>query len=271
MNLAELIQQHSKEDFSFEGKFLKQYNKALLTCREEQEYPRTYTRPSSLGKCSRNIYYERTHADKDAKHYGNPWLYNQVGILESGTDRHTRIQFVLKRMEEMGFIKNIDIPEAIELANSKGINTRFHSWNEEKTEARCVNDDLGIYFQPDGLVEMDGITAIFEIKTTSCKKIAELRKTKTPFYTHIRQATAYAMGLGVDYVLFFYEDRDFTQHVPILYKIDELDRYYIKTKLEHIDHHVECNTVPPAEKSTDNCKFCEYKELCAVQRMKDDF
>ena len=76
---------------AFECKFLELYNKTLLTCKENQPYPSAYTRPSSLGKCARNIFFERTHAPKDEVNLKDPWVYNSVGILESGTDRHERI------------------------------------------------------------------------------------------------------------------------------------------------------------------------------------
>ena len=82
---------------AFECKFLELYNKTLLTCKENQPYPSAYTRPSSLGKCARNIFFERTHAPKDEVNLKDPWVYNSVGILESGTDRHERIQNVLRK------------------------------------------------------------------------------------------------------------------------------------------------------------------------------
>ena len=188
---------------AFEMKFMELYNKTLLTCKEEQPYPTDFTRPSSLGKCARNIFFERTHAPKDPIDLNNPWIYNSVGILESGTDRHERIQNVLFKMEEQGFIKNIDIPTAIKDAQAKGIKSEFVKWNEDKTEARCCNTEYNLYFQADGLVELDNKKAVFEIKTVSCKKLASIRKSQKPLPPHILQATAYAMCLGVDYILFF--------------------------------------------------------------------
>lgn len=245
---------------AFECKFLELYNKTLLTCKENQPYPSAYTRPSSLGKCARNIFFERTHAPKDEVNLKDPWVYNSVGILESGTDRHERIQNVLFKMEEQGYIKNIDIPTAVADAQAKGINSEFLHWNEDKTEARCVNHDYNLYFQADGLVEMDGIRAIFEIKTTSCKKLASIRKDKKPLRPHILQATAYALCLGVDHILYFYEDRDFTSHYPILYKIPEEIKQHVIDKLALVDKCVAEEIVPPSDKS--ECMFCTYKSIC---------
>lgn len=258
-SLADLINDHINPR-SFERNFMDSYNKALLEVKERQPYPSEYTRPSSLGKCKRNIYFERIHAPKDPIDLKNVWTYNQVGILESGTDRHERIQNVLFKMEEMGFLKNIDIPTAVEEAKAKGLQTEFVSWNEDKTEARCVNKDYNLYFQADGLVEMDGIKAIFEIKTTSCKKIANIRKSQAPLRPHILQATAYALCLGVDYIFFFYEDRDFTSHYPILYKVPEDVKKEVIDKLADIDLCMAEGRIPEPNKM--ECQFCEFKQLC---------
>lgn len=245
---------------AFEMKFMELYNKTLLTCKEEQPYPTDFTRPSSLGKCARNIFFERTHAPKDPIDLNNPWIYNSVGILESGTDRHERIQNVLFKMEEQGFIKNIDIPTAIKDAQAEGIKSEFVKWNEDKTEARCCNTEYNLYFQADGLVELDNKKAVFEIKTVSCKKLASIRKSQKPLPPHILQATAYAMCLGVDYILFFYEDRDFTSHFPILYKVTDEDKRVVTEKLALVDKCCREGVIPPPNKL--ECMFCTYKELC---------
>ena len=107
---------------------------------------------------------------------------------------------------------------------------------------------------------MDGIRAIFEIKTTSCKKLASIRKDKKPLRPHILQATAYALCLGVDHILYFYEDRDFTSHYPILYKIPEEIKQQVIDKLALVDKCVAEEVVPPSDKS--ECMFCTYKAIC---------
>lgn len=40
-------------------------------------------------------------------------------------------------------------------------------WNEDHTEGRCKNDELSIYFQPDGVIRFNGKDVILEIKTES--------------------------------------------------------------------------------------------------------
>lgn len=254
---------------SFEDKFLADYNKALLkkSKKSEQATPHNYTRPSSLGKCPREIYYLRNQEQQERE--SNPdWTYNLIGILESGTDRHERIQATLQEMEAMGILKNIDIEKATELARERGTNTEFVGWNEDRTEGRCLNKDYGIYFQPDGLIEYQGKTILFEIKTCSHFKYQKLKKQKKPFEEHLYQATAYALGLDVDQVLFFYEERGFTTHKLFLVDITKDMKATIVDKLNYLDHCVSSGELPRRE--TDKCQYCKFKTLCASDTLKEN-
>lgn len=124
-------------------------------------------------------------------------------ICASGTDRHLRIQHLVESMEG---VTPLDLEEVVREARQKGINTEFVGWNEDHTEARCKNDDMSIYFQPDGVLNFMGKDVILEIKTESTYKHSNRFE---PELNHKYQATCYGMGLGIDYILFFYEDRNF--------------------------------------------------------------
>lgn len=273
MNIQDVLD--SMTTTSFEDKFLANYNKALeqKSKKTEQKTPFNYTRPSSLGKCPREIYYMRNQQPQE-KESNTEWRYNLLGILESGTDRHERIQATLQEMETMGILKNIDIEQATERARSRGVNTEFVGWNEDRTEGRCKNNDYGIYFQPDGLLEYEGKTILFEIKTCSHFKFQKLKKQKKPFEEHLYQATAYALGLDVDQVLFFYEERGFTAHRLFLVDITKEMKQTVIDKLKYLDHCVKNEELPRAE--TDKCQYCKYKTLCASDslevgnKLKDD-
>ena len=58
----------------------------------------------------------------------------------------------------------------------------------------------------------------------------------------------------------FYEDRDFTSHYPILYKIPEEVKQTVIDKLALVDKCVAEEVVPPSDKS--ECMFCTYKAIC---------
>lgn len=76
----------------------------------------------------------------------------------------------------------------------------------------CKNDELSIYFQPDGVIRFMGKEVILEVKTESTYQFSNRYEPKED---HKWQATSYGMGLGIDYVLFLYEDRIFVKRKPI--------------------------------------------------------
>ena len=134
-----------------------------------------------------------------------------IEICASGTDRHLRIQHLVESMEG---VTPLDLEEVVREARQKGINTEFVGWNEDHTEARCKNDDMSIYFQPDGVLNFMGKDVILEIKTESTYKHSNRFE---PELNHKYQATCYGMGLGIDYILFFYEDRNFCGKKPYVH------------------------------------------------------
>lgn len=261
MSLADLIADVETVK-PLEQRFLEDFVKAHIevSVRSDQPIPKDYTRPSSLGGCMRTIYFMRTGAKRDPFNTHNKMEVNSLGILESGTDRHARIQEVVKVMEEQGNLVNLDIEDVVKQANEKGINTEFIGWNEDHTEARCCNKDDGIYFQPDGCFCYGGETMLLEIKTCSVNRLKQVQKKQTPFPEHLTQATAYAMGLGLDKVLYFYECRDNTERYPILVTITDEMKQQVRNKLHSIDGYIERHEVPPMD--TKHCFFCKYKKAC---------
>lgn len=260
--LAKRLVNLKRQEESIETRFLKEYNKALLEVGKEssQPIPSDYFRPSSLAGCQRMLYYMRKGAEQDKEKIDDVWAYNMVGILESGTDRHERIQRVIQEMDKTGSLKMLDIEKVVKEIRKWGVKTEFVKWNEDKTEARCKNEDLRIYFQPDGVVEFEGKRMLLEIKTANIYKFNNVKKANAPLEEHIIQASAYGMGLDIDEIMFFYEDRDFTQHHLMLYTITEEDKDYIRKKVAKVDKCIQEDELPEAEK--EKCMYCSYKQKC---------
>jgi hypothetical protein len=245
-----------KPDDSFEQAFLKEYNDALWKNENEnrQQYPSDLFRPSSVGACMRNMFFMRKGLQEDLPDFNDEWTYNIIGITDNGTDRHERIQRTVAKMKNL---KTLDVEEIVKEANQKGINTIFKGWNEDRTEARCVNYDLRISFQCDGVFIFNGKECLLEIKTASMFKYKKLTE---PLMEHQIQATCYGMGLGIDYILFFYEDRNFLQHKPFLWKIPQELKDYVTSRTEKAEWFVQNDVVPPAER--DKCMYCKHKTKC---------
>lgn len=252
-DLAGMIAEKKGDDVLFEEAFLESYNKTLIEdeAKRQQAVPTDYFRPSSLGGgCKRMLWYQRKGMPKDAEER-SPIL---IGICDSGTDRHARIQDIVAKMEG---VVTLDIEDVVKEAKQAGVNSEFVGWNSDHTEARCKNDDLSIFFQADGAFKFMGRECLLEIKTINS---FGFKKLNAPKPEHLRQATCYAMGLNMKWVLFFYEDRNFTDHKLFLVEITDELKEEIRNKVDDVNNYIAENKLPPKEE--DKCQYCLYKELC---------
>lgn len=247
----------SQESKTFEDSFLDKYNEALLNneLENQQETPKDYFRPSSLGGgCKRMLVYQRLGIERSKEDLEDEWTYNIIGICDSGTDRHERIQKIVANMDG---VETLDIEELVKEANQLGVNTSIVSWNKSHTECRCINEDYKISFQPDGAFRFNKKECLLEIKTTS---MFQFQKLNAPKWEHIRQATLYALGLNMRYVLFFYEDRNFTRHKLFLFEVTEDLKQEMMEKVRYLEECLKNNILPPKEE--DKCTYCDYKGRC---------
>jgi CRISPR/Cas system-associated exonuclease Cas4 (RecB family) len=235
----------------FEDKFLKEFNETLCKIEAERKkgHPTSteHYRPSSIYGCKRMLWAARKGIPEELEF--SPVL---IGITESGTDRHERIQTVIEKMDN---VYCIDVEAQVKQANLKGIKTEVVEKKEHET--KCRNKELYLSFMPDGLIRYEGIKTLVEIKTESVYK---WQVRTAPAEEHIKQATCYAMGLGVEHIFFIYEDRNFTQKKAYLVKVQDEHISEIKTIISTVNKYVEDNIIPPAEK--DKCKYCPYKSWC---------
>ena len=266
--ITDYMQDFKESTRTIGGDFQALYDQTLLRIRqtiESSENPQEanadkdkfYIRPSSLGQCARAIYYDKTKAERDPVDTTSEWSYNIQGILESGTDRHERIQAVLEEMEKDGHIELVDIEEHCKTLP----NTEFVTWNEEHTEARCKQTEHDMYFQCDGLFNWKGEMHLFEIKTCSSYKLRKVISTNKPFPEHILQATAYAIGMEVDKVIFFYEGREFCRRHAIYLEITPAMKQKVIDRIHSIKDSIHALEVPPKEEN--KCMYCKYKGTCA--------
>lgn len=67
-------------------------------------------------------------------------------------------------------------------------------------------------------------------------------------------------SLGIDYILFFYEDRNFCSKKPYLWKITDEMKDEVIRKIHRVNSYLHRREAPPADK--DKCTYCRYKEAC---------
>lgn len=254
MALSKLLQtvKSIKNETTYEDTFIDDYNKSVLDLQEDREIPTDRYRPSSLADgCKRMIYYHRTGLGANLQNKKDSTL---AEICDNGTDRHERIQNAVKNIPGLIWL---DVEEVVKEAQNRGINTKFLTWDSKRVEAKCHNSDLNINFLCDGIIRYKGKEVILEIKTIHQFGFTKLT---APLEKHIRQAVCYSISMGIDYVLFFYEDRNFLKKKAFLYHITEEDKLDIRNKLAYLEEAIANKVLPPKE--IDKCLYCDRKEQC---------
>lgn len=243
---------NSNVDESLQQSFIEEYNDTAKRLEKmcRQEVPTDTYRPSQLsGGCKRMLYYQRTGVkaveERDV---------NLIEICDNGTDRHERIQHIVKNMDGVTYL---DVEEVLEEAKCEGINTEFVKWNEDKTEVRLLNKNYGLYFQPDGLIRYKGKELILELKTINSFSFNKLEKPKDE---HLEQVTCYSIGTGIRTVLFVYEERNFLNKKLFLITVTDEMRQKIIDKIDTVNRYVAEGKLPKRE--IDKCQYCNFKAKC---------
>lgn len=227
----------------------------------EQEYyiclyssgkPSNRYKPSSM-HCMRNMYFQATEQDLDKSDKTS----DTYGILESGTDRHERIQFVVSKMQDFGvdcefvdvaqYVTDNNLP--LEVVEKKGFETKLYDAKRN------------IIFLCDGVVKYKGVYYILEIKTESQYKWNGRRSVDN---FHKYQAWTYSLELGIEDVIFIYENRDVCSKKPFMLHVTDGDRKFIEDRVSMCTQYVNDKKVPPKEENVTGkvCNYCDYKTIC---------
>lgn len=250
-NLAKLIANATKEKTP-EQDFLYMLNEAIGRLdRESSRPPSTSYKPSSLGGCLRNCYFQVIGAPQDIKLISEPQL---VGMSESGTDRHERIQKAVVEMKRLGYdVEWIDVAEYLKVHRIKG--TRVVE--RKGLETKLYNELLNLSFMCDGIIKLNGRYYILEIKTeVSFKYMGRVQ----PEEAHLIQAYCYSLALGIDAIIFLYENRDVCAKKAFTVYVTSENKEKVVHLIETSNAHIQSGTVPPKE--TSKCKYCKYTEEC---------
>lgn len=255
-NLAKLINNATKEK-TIEDEFLN----ALIQSIERSDKPRRPSKtfkPSSLGGCLRKVYFEVTGAETDES---NPPSYTLIGISESGTDRHERIQNAIKSLYLTGFdIVWVDVRDYVERHKEFFEQIGTEIVEQMGNETKMFNRNLNLSFLCDGIVKMRGEYYILEIKTETSFKWANRSE---PEDAHKTQACCYSLAFGIDKVLFIYENRDVCSKKAFCFQITDEERATrVVDRIETVNNHIGENTVPDKTKNERECNYCLYKKEC---------
>lgn len=252
-NIYKLLDE-SQVDVNVSESFVRDLKRSIeLVDEQNSRTPSKTYKPSSM-QCMRNMYFQRIGAVPD-KGTSNACL---VGICESGTDRHIRVQNAVIRMKECGMdCEYIDVEKFVRERNLQDIEVV----SKQGTETKLFNTSYNISFMCDGIIRYRNHYYILEIKTESVYKWTN-RTDVDP--SHYNQATSYSLSLELPEVLFLYINRDNCDMKCYLYTPTELDKTLIRTMITDCEVCVANETVPnkPEDLPRKVCEYCNYKAQC---------
>lgn len=224
----------------------------------ESVVSQTY-KPSSLN-CIRNMYYQITGAETDST---SDITGDSVGVAESGTDRHQRIQDAVIHMKDAGIdCEYIDVETYI----------KEHNLTDLKVVEKCgyetklINTKYNFRFLCDGIIKYKGKFYILEIKTEVSFKWNN-RDEVDP--SHYNQAVAYALNFDINEILFLYENRDICSKKSYLYVVSEQQKQELVNLIQSCDNYVTKNILPPMPMNLNynskQCRYCSYKNRCMLE------
>ena len=252
MTLVKLIDSTVGE-LGVEEQFLLDLQKSIeITEKNNSRKPSQTFKPSSMN-CMRMSYYQIKGAEADEK----PMEAGFIGICESGTDRHERIQRAITMMKENDIdCEYVNIPEYIKKHKLKDIEVV----SQQGMETKLFHKTLNMSFLCDGIIKYKDNFYIIEIKTENSRKFFD-RSSVDP--SHYKQAIAYSLVFDIDDVLFLYENRDVCSKKAFLFHVTGDMKQSLIGYIENTNSYLNDNKVPPkdgVEKKT--CSHCKYKERC---------
>ena len=216
-------------------------------------------KPSGMN-CIRQSYYVITGADADEANAN----YIGVGICQSGSDRHERIQDAVLHMKDNDmdcqYINVADFVRQRELNYLEIV--KEPDFEHGEYETKLYHKTLNMSFLCDGIIKYHNHYYILEIKTESSNKFFQ-RKGVDP--SHYHQAIAYSTAFKINDVIFLYECRDNCDKKAFLFEVTDDMRYEMLTYIEDCDRYIKKMKVPPKpdDVAKKTCSYCQYKSRCS--------
>lgn len=241
-----------KQELSPEKAFLNDLKRSIeITEQKNKRKPSPTYKPSSMN-CMRQSYYQITEVDPD----DNGMNYNFIGICNSGTDIHVRIQTAVDHMKENDIdCEYIDVGQYIKERKLKNIEVR----SKDGMETKLYHKKLNLSFMCDGIIRYRGHYYILELKTENSNKFWT-RNEVDP--SHYKQATAYSIALEINDVLFVYISRDTLAMKSFMFTPPDYMKHDLIAYIDTCDSYLKKLKVPPKDGDNKTCSYCNYKNQC---------
>lgn len=247
----------AKADSPVEQSFLTDLQRSIeMTDEKNRRLPSRTYKPSGM-KCIRSMWYGVMGKEQDEGSSN----YTLIGICNSGTDTHVRIQTAVEQMKDNGMdCEYIDVAEYVE----KNKLDHLEIVSKSGMETKLFHKDLNISFMCDGIIKYKKHYYILELKTEGLSKWGS-RKTVNP--EHHNQAIAYSMALDINEVIFVYICRDNLGMKAFKFDVTDEMKQGLVAKIMECDEYVIREECPPVPFDFDkhNCTYCSYKKLCSME------
>ena len=243
-----------KDTLPPEQDFLNDLKRSIeMSANKEQRLPSKTYKPSSMN-CIRSSYYQLIgiQPDESSSNYSN------VGICNSGTDIHVRIQKAVEQMKENGMdCEYIDVADYVK---SRGLDY-LNIVSKNGMETKLYHTRLNMSFMCDGIIRYRGHYYILELKTENTYKFTSRKGVDV---SHYNQGTAYSIAFDIPEVLFVYINRDVLDMKAFMFvPTDEMKQNLI-VYIDECDGYVTRHIAPPKpdDVSKKACSYCVYKTQC---------
>lgn len=224
------------------GLFLEDLRKAVEKL--NNKIPNATYKPSSMN-CLRKMFFIMKSMPVDGCYIS----YELVGIQESGTDRHKRLQDILIKND---FCEYINVAQYVKDNNLDYLTVK----NFNNYETHLLDKRYNISFMCDGVIEYKDNIYILEIKTEAGSKFWQHNE---PQLEHINQVASYSLSLQIDDIMFIYENRDVLTKKVFTYKVTEEQRQRVIENINTVNKALEDFSVPPITVDRKECQYCPYK------------
>ena len=244
-----------KEALPPEQDFLADLKRSIeLTDEKNKRVPSQTYKPSGMN-CIRASYYQVSGIAQDKESSSS---YTLVGICNSGTDIHVRIQTAIEQMKDNGIdCEYIDVADFVKQRNLDYLEIK----SKNGMETKLYHRNLNMSFMCDGIIKYKGRYYILELKTENSYKFMN-RKDVDP--SHYNQGTAYSLAFGIDQVLFVYISRDVLDMKAFMFNVSDEMRGSLVNYIRECDEYVDRKIVPPKPEDVakKTCTYCNYKIRC---------
>lgn len=256
-NVIKLIDAE-KQTLTPEQAFLNDLKRSIeLSADKDKRVPSQTYKPSSMN-CIRQSYYQLTGAEQDE----TSTSYIGIGICNSGSDIHERIQRAIIDMQSNGIdCEWVDVSKYISTHKLKHLKVL----SQGPLETKLHHITLNMHFMCDGIVRYKSKYYIIEIKSESDSKFYA-RNGVDPY--HYQQGTAYSLSFEIPDVIFIYVSRNNLDMKSFMFTPTDDMKSGLVSYIEECDSYIKKLKTPPIPKNVNkkSCEYCPYRLRCRKER-----